>query len=165
MDSPVDEFLEHYGVKGMKWGKRKARPTVDLIDDKTGKKTSVPYNPKKVSVEANPDGSVTARASSKRAADKFGKDAKNAITSEDHDRSRELLKKTARSLSNKEMQELNTRLQLERSYNDLTTSKTSTVSAGNKKAKEVLALAGTLQQVYNLANSPLGKTVRLAIGI
>jgi hypothetical protein len=27
MDEPVDEFLMHYGVKGMKWGKRSGRPS------------------------------------------------------------------------------------------------------------------------------------------
>ena len=27
MDARVDEFLAHYGVKGMKWGVRKAQPT------------------------------------------------------------------------------------------------------------------------------------------
>lgn len=47
MSQEVDDFLEHYGVKGMKWGKRTARPA---------------GTPRKTEREASKDAKETARA-------------------------------------------------------------------------------------------------------
>lgn len=103
----ASNFLAHYGVKGMRWGKRKSAP-----DDEPASK--------------------------------------------DHEKSRELIKRSTKSLSNEEIQTINTRLQLERSYGELASQK-SVIQKGNKKAKDYLAVANTAQSIYTFANSPMVK--------
>lgn len=105
-----EEFISHFGVKGMKWGVRKA---------------------------------------AKRAAS--SEDARNAQDA--HDKSK---KAGLHSLSNKELQDLVTRMNLEQQFNRL-----KPPSAGSKAAKfigKMLADAGK-QQVNKLANDLLAKEI------
>lgn len=111
MDRSTDDFLAHYGVKGMKWGRRKSEPVKGSVD---------------------------------------------------YQRSRKALKKKPEQLSNKQLKDLNARLQLEKSYSDLTKKKPGKFSAGHNKAKELLGVAGTLSAAYAFTQSPLAKRVKLA---
>lgn len=88
--------IVHYGIPGMRWGKRKVSNSVNLSDD---------Y-----------------------------KKAKN------------LRKKKMSEMSNSELRDLTTRMQLERQYKDL---KSSEISAGKKMLKNVLNEIGkeTLKSV------------------
>lgn len=101
---PNDE-LYHYGIKGMKWGHRKA--------------------PVKVS------------ADSKRAS--------------------MLRKKKISELSNAELRDLNTRMELERRYAQMNPS---TASKGYTAIKTTLAVAGTFGAVAALPNNPAVKLGR-----
>ena len=66
------------------------------------------------------------------------------------------------SLSNKELQELVNRMNLEQQYAKL--KKDSTASTkGTKKTKEILDKAKTLNEIYNVLNSPLAKTIRKSL--
>jgi ribosomal protein L29 len=79
MFDEVDKFLEHYGIKGMRWGKRRSRAQIDN----------------------SPDAPEHTRA-----------------------RSLQTVAKTSgiRKLTNKDLQDLNNRLNLEQSYTRLTAS-------------------------------------------
>lgn len=46
MSEPVDNFLEHYGVPGMRWGKRKSSGDVEV-----SKKSKGPIDKEKLSAE------------------------------------------------------------------------------------------------------------------
>lgn len=114
---PEENSLSHYGVKGMKWGKRKS-----------GSSSTTPAAP----------------------------------NSEDHDRARAVAKKPVNSLSNSEIQTLNRRLQLEKSYKDLKKTPTK-FEKGHAQVKTILGVAATASSVYAFANSPLGRGIRTAV--
>ena len=104
-DQIVDDFLEHIGVKGMKWGVRR-------------------------------------------------KSSRSAEKSSDYKQVSSLRKKPASALSNKELKELNERLNLEQNFNRLNPGK---VSSGKKQAEAIIATVGVAFTVYNMINSPAGK--------
>lgn len=124
MTDNVNDFLAHFGVKGMHWGVRTSRG--GYIGKESKAKAKAKEEP-----------------------------------SEDHKTVSSLRKKSLPSLSNEDLQKVNTRLQLEKSYKELTQSK-STLDKGQKKVNRVLGLANTAQQVYNLYNSPMVKAVKKA---
>lgn len=111
-------FLEHYGVPGMKWGRRRA---------------------------VGSDGRIT--ANSRRTKE---------TPSEDHTTVKELRKKSTPALSNRDLKKINERLQLEKTYKELTT-QTTVLDKGQKKVDKVLKTANTGVQFYNLYNSPAFK--------
>lgn len=97
----IDEVLEHYGVKGMKWGVRRSRqsssgPTDVVLKTKPGKKI------KAIGGSGYPASEDATRTAISRQKAK---------------------KSTVSSLSNKELEDLVRRLNLERQYGQLTTSK------------------------------------------
>jgi hypothetical protein len=114
----ASDFLQHYGVKGMRWGVRK-----------------------------NGDISVTAAP------------RKKPPVSDDYAETKELRTKPVTSLSNAQIRKVNERLQLERSYAELT-SKQSNMAKGGKFLDKALKGAKTAQTVYGLVNSPAGKAAR-----
>ena len=89
----VDEFLAHYGVKGMKWGVRRNRSAVE------------------VSVKATPGRRVKARGGENQSAHE---DAIRAATYK-----RVATKSTTDALSTKQLQEVVNRMNLEQQYNRL----------------------------------------------
>ena len=91
-------------------------------------------------------GRGTARAAS-RSADSSA--AKEALT--------KAKKSGVSSLSNQELQSLNSRLQLEQTYNKLTTKQKST---GKRVLEAVLGAGKTANDVLTFVNSPAGKMVR-----
>lgn len=110
----LGDFLEHYGVKGMKWGVRKDRPT---------------------------------------SADVAGvKEAKSKVRRGD-----------TSALSNKELQSVVTRMNLDQQYSRLT-AKPSVLKKGSKIVASVLALGATANSIIAFANSPAGKALSAAIG-
>lgn len=108
--STIEDFLDHHGVKGMKWGTRRKR---------------------------GPDGRVSSE----------GKRADHILT--------KAKTQGKKSLTNKELADLNKRLQLEKSFDQLTTKpKVNKVKDGEKKVKEIIALGTTLSA---LAATPHGQ--------
>lgn len=85
---------------------------------------------------------------------------RTAKTSEDHDTAQTLKKKRVSEMSNSELRQLNERMQLERTYSQLIGSQKSKVDRGNKVAKDLLSVAKTAQEAYNVVNSPAGKAAR-----
>lgn len=92
----VDALLRHYGVKGMKWGVRSAGSS----------------GPQDVKVKSN-FGNRLVRTSGGKG-HKLSEDATKAAVSR-----QKAKKSNVRSLSNKELQELVTRMNLEQQYNQL----------------------------------------------
>jgi hypothetical protein len=66
------------------------------------------------------------------------------------------------ALSNKELQDVVTRMNLERQYSNLANSK-GTVKKGHEKVKEVLAVGATINAAYAFAKSPAGKMLGEAL--
>lgn len=114
----MTDSLTHYGVKGMRWGKRKA-------------------------------GSTSSSSSSES-------------NSEDHTKARALKGKKVNELSNSDLQTLSRRLQLEKSYAELTRTP-SKFDKGHAEVKKVLGVASTASSVYAFVNSPLGKSLKTGI--
>lgn len=82
--------------------------------------------------------------------------------SQDHKTAQKLKLKSLSSMSNKEIQELNRRLQLEKSYRELNPS-TSAFKKGKKVGDDILNAGKKSQQVYNLVTSPMGKAIASAV--
>lgn len=96
MTDEVEDFLEHFGVKGMKWGRHKAQS-----------------GPTAVSVSREPGKKVKARGGTGLSPHE---DAVNAAVTKQKAKS-----STTDSLSNKELQDLVTRMNLEQQYSRLST--------------------------------------------
>jgi hypothetical protein len=115
------EFLEHYGVKGMRWGK--SGGTASIKGPSTAKlKKSVGTVSFKKKDPSPSEVSVTAQLKGKKYKTKAKGGEKQPIT-EDAVRahtSRQKLKKSGvDALSNKELQDLSTRMNLEQQVNSL----------------------------------------------
>jgi hypothetical protein len=68
-----------------------------------------------------------------------------------------LKKHGTKALSNRELQQLVTRMNLERQYASLRESEPSRISSGHNAVKTILGFAKTGVDVYNTVNSPAGK--------
>lgn len=82
------------------------------------------------------------------------------VVSDDHAKSRELKAKPRSQMSNKELEELNKRLQLEKTNNELQ-SRTALqkIKTGTQIAGTVLAVGATANAAINFAKSDAGKAV------
>lgn len=125
--------LAHYGVLGQKWGVRRDRGGVSVA------RKTVPRRTKMRDTET---GEVTKR-----------KYSRNSST--DHIRSRELLTRTPKELSNADIDKIVNRLQKEQRLKQLNPS---AAERGKKIALGVVAAAGTAATAYNLVTSPAGKS-------
>ena len=83
--------------------------------------------------------------------------------SQEHERARELLKKPMHSLTNAELRDLNSRLQLEQQYSTLTGTNKNRVQRGHARVREFVDMATTVDRAYKLATGPVGQAVRLGI--
>lgn len=102
-DLTIDEFIAHYGVKGMRWGVRKKR---------------------------KPSG--------------------------DYKRTAPLRKRHASELTDKQLQDVNRRLNLEKQYKSLNPS---LLKKGEMGAKVILGSAGTIAGLYKLSQTGVGKAI------
>jgi hypothetical protein len=102
----VDDTIEHYGVKGMHWGVRKAR------NERVRKEA---FDSKKVT---------------------------------------ELRKRGKKNLSNKQLKEVNDRLNMEQNFSRMNPS---AIKKGTEAAAGILATLGVAVTAYNMATSPAGK--------
>lgn len=100
----------------------------------------------------NADGTLTAA----------GKKRARQSRSEDSARVKAIRKKKVSQMSNKELQEANSRLQLERQYRDLTKKK----SAGKKAVQAFIATAGTIAAIEGASKTykRVGEAVLKKIG-
>lgn len=126
----VDEILTHFGKMGMRWGVRSATPTAVSVQERPGKKVKTSGGKGQA---ASADAITT--AVSKQIAKKSSLD----------------------SLSNKELQAMVTRMNLEQQYSKLKYSNapTNALGVGMKFAGSILKEAGK-QQVSKLVSNKLG---------
>lgn len=119
----ADNFLEHYGVKGMQWGKRRA--------DRAEKKAKEKH-------------------------DRSSEDARAASAAKD-----KLKKSSVDSLSNKELQSLVQRMNLEQQLSGLQ-ERTKTKSAGRKFAEDITRELAK-ETVKNAVKNAVGNEVQGAM--
>lgn len=111
----TEEFLEHVGVKGMKWGVRKGSlPTIK----------------------------------------------KARTTSSDYKQTAPLRKKHPSQLTNKQLQSVNNRMNLEQNFSRLSKeqSKTAKIKTGHKYVKEIVGVIGTVTTLAGLYKTFSGKS-------
>lgn len=136
MSDAVDEFLAHYGVPGMRWGRRKGESVPDGVTQVTQKKPGGKLTTAGgKGIPAHPD--AIAKAQAKQAAKGSG----------------------VQALSNKELQAAVQRMNLEQQYSRLT----QTDSAGKraqKVVKELLGIGKTYNEALQFQNSPAGKQLK-----
>lgn len=82
--------------------------------------------------------------------------------SDDHEKAKDLAKRPTKSLSNSEIRAITQRMQLEKSYSDLSKS-TNPVMRGTAVAKDVLSVAGTATALYAVAKSPMVTAIKEAV--
>lgn len=80
--------------------------------------------------------------------------------SEDYLESREIKKKHVSEMSNQELRKINERLQLEKTYSQLKTTDGFTIKKGQSIAKDIISVAKTANEMYNLASTPAAKAGR-----
>lgn len=107
--------LYHYGIMGMKWGVRRYQ---------------------------NPDGTLTP-AGKRRLARREKKEARKIHPSDDYKRVSNIRKKHISELTNRELQDLNQRLSLEKNYRDLNKKK----NKGKAAVDIFIKTAGTLAAI------------------
>ena len=113
-----EAFLEHYGIPGMRWGKRTSGSTKAAKKSKS-KKEEAPDDPDFASTRAT-------------------------------------LNKPLRKVSNKELQELNQRLQLEQNYSKIKNQNRPSAKV-DKAVKGILAVGAAAGGLYALYNSKHGQ--------
>jgi hypothetical protein len=119
----LDEFLEHHGIKGMKWGVRRASTKMDVI--RPPQSIVVKTVPgKKVKTTGGKHHSATEEAIATAIAKQKAK------------------KSSTHSLTNKELQAAVQRMQLEQQFTQLNHS---TKSAGGKFVDQILGRSGNMK--------------------
>lgn len=167
-ETAEDLELYHFGIKGMKWGVRRKEGKDGTVGSAVAAR-KVSVKARKGDLIKNEDGSVTPRDGA--AARRVSKSLNKAVTkdnekrlpnSEDRARTDALKTKPIRALSNKELQDVNNRLNLEQNYSRLT-EKPSTMQKGMKYANGTLAVVGVATAAYKLKDNPLVTAVRKSV--
>ena len=158
----TNNTLYHHGVKGMRWGKRKARyitarqgiKKAKAAGEEAWRKTTTEQGgklfgkSKSIAVYKNPVAKMQGRKAANEAYRKAAKESiqdskaynkqaraeRKTNKSDDYVRAKSLKKKKISELSNAELKELNNRMQLESQYKNL---KRQTISTGEKFIKDV----------------------------
>lgn len=112
----VNSFLEHYGTKGMKWGvRKKSKPRPDFMPPVKGKSSGKPK------WQSPPPKKVVPVAPTTSKGGRFGKKNQPKVLSEEAAQFREIRLKAKKdgvqALSNKELEVINKRLELQAKYN------------------------------------------------
>jgi len=145
-DQAVEDALSHFGVTGMRWGVRR-----DKIPVNSDGSESV------VVTQRKPGSRLKVKGGRNHPADP---DAVSALAAK-----RKAGKSGIHSLSNKELQTLVTRMNLEQQFSNLNT-KDSSFHKGEAFVKKAIGTGKTVQEVNSVINSPVGKQVRrLLIGL
>ena len=147
----VDAFLEHHGVKGMKWGVRRdrselRRANAGKADATTQKKSSQDSGGAKPD-KGDEDGSQAATSQAPA--------GKNSLTG------RRGVKPDIESLSDNELRDLVNRINTEKTYAKLTAEE---VSSGKKFVKDLATNVATTQTT-RVANRMVGNAVDRALGL
>lgn len=119
--SDLDDFLAHYGIRGMKWGVRRSR--AELAKTRAGH-------------EPSSDASAARRTQAQVKKGGIG------------------------SVSNADLRALNERLNLEKNYKSLTSSKQ---KDGQSFVEKVVKGGKTMNDVYKFYNSPVGTAMRTQV--
>lgn len=121
MSQNVEDFIKHHGVRGMKWGVRRARGTA-------------------------------------------------TTTSSDYKKTAPLRTKKAHELTNKQLEAVNKRANLEKNFKQLHPSAPGkskqvlkTLTTGKAVAAEILGTAGMATAAYNFYHSSAGKAAKAAV--
>lgn len=150
----VEEYLAHYGIKGMKWGVRKRSSDSSGDSSSGGKKYRV-----------NPDGSVDVPVTRNSGT---GKDVaitpKGKLASDDA-ATKYVVDARIKALgldavTNSELKAYNERLNLERGYKEALAKQPTTFDVGHRKLKKMVSFGKTASEAYTLVNSPAGKSLR-----
>lgn len=142
----INDYLEHHGVKGMKWGVRKSRVSTSGGSKKSKKKSSILESFKKKRLSR-----VRAKNAAKRQKEQIKKVTK-ANT--------EARKKSVKSMTNEELDRNIARLQKEKLYKDLSRS---TRKTGQTFVMDVLKTAGKAVAIEATKNV-LAYTINTASG-
>lgn len=70
-----------------------------------------------------------------------------------------------RALQTSELQQLVTRMNLERQYKDLLDKEPNAYKNGQSAVKKVLAVGKTANEIHSFINSPVGKALKKAMGL
>lgn len=119
--SKVDEYLAHFGVKGMRWGVRRSKTQLASGGSDNGRS----------------DDSMAAKGAIKK-----------------------VKSSGLKSLSNKELSDLNTRLTLEANFSKLTTPQK---KSGKSFIQKALGAADTTNKIIKLMDSPAGKAMQASL--
>jgi len=146
-----EDTLAHYGVEGMRWGVRKeerASAHFNTVDSATGRKKQVSYDPKRVNITRQADGSISVTGD-KRAVAAVKRQINTPTPHPDHKIARETLKKSLSTVSNKDLKATNERLNLEKSYTQLRFER-SKVGQGKQHVGIILGVLGSVGTVATL---------------
>jgi hypothetical protein len=135
----MSNHLEHHGIKGQKWGVRRANSS----------------GPMEVTTRAKPGKMVKAKGGTGHPAHE---DAVKAAISR-----QKAKKSTTDALSSKELQDLVLRMNLEQQYSRLKTTDPHTKSEVLKIVNRVTAAGNTVNKIHTFVNSPAGKALKLAL--
>lgn len=136
----AQDVLQHYGIKGQKWGLRRKNPSGGSS------------GPEPVTVKVKGGkGIVKTKGGGGQLP---SEDAVNAAAYKQKAKS-----SSVAALDNKELQALVQRMNLEQQYAKLT-AEPSRADKGQKFIKSVLAVGKTANDVYAFANSPAGKLLQ-----
>lgn len=137
MSDQVEDMLAHYGIQGMRWGRRKSEGTSAV----------------EVSTKTNPGKKVIAKGGQNHPP---SQDAIRAATFKQKAKA-----STPDALDTKELQELVNRMNLEQQYTRLTQTKGffDKIDNDKKKVDKLLSVGESANKAVAFVNSPIGKVL------
>jgi hypothetical protein len=149
--------IYHYGILGMRWGRRRgSAPTVSSSSKKKSSDSDDTDEVKNIPTKELKD--ITSRLQLEKQYKDLTPPKPGKKT--DYEKSVELKGKGYKNLSTKELKDLTTRLQLEQQYKNLVPND---YQKGMNFVKGVTAAGTAIAGLYALSQTPLGKDIKKAL--